>query len=84
MRLEIDPELNEMLDKIKEERWGISGRGHTGTVRFLANYYRDTEPIAKQLKTFIDGLAVEIRRSFVEGLREVLADFLSDNIGGPR
>lgn len=53
MRIEIDPKLGKQLDAIKEEEYSIYGRGHSETVRFLANYYRKHKPIQQLVEDLI-------------------------------
>lgn len=52
LRIEVDPELAKVLDEIKQKEYAIYGRGHTETVRFLANYYQNHKPLEKLLSEF--------------------------------
>lgn len=63
MRIEIDKDLAQLLDQIKNAESSIYGRGHVETVRFLANYYLTHKPlgeletdIKKQIRDFFGNL----------------------------
>lgn len=67
MRIEIDTELANALDKIKQAESTIYGRGHSETVRFLANYYHTHKPLQALLEDINDSLA-----AFLENLHQVI------------
>ena len=49
MRIEIDKDLGQLLDQIKDAEPSIYGRGHVETVRFLATYYTRHKPLEELL-----------------------------------
>ena len=64
MRIDIDEDLEKILDEIKHEKW-IHGRGHTETVRYLAQKFREYE----SLEALIDKKLSKIQLVLEEGIR---------------
>ena len=44
LRIEIDEQLEKQLNEIKKTKW-ISGKGHTETVRYMAQRFQEYESL---------------------------------------
>jgi hypothetical protein len=85
MRLEVDEGLAKLLDGIKKKDPSIYGRGHAGTVRFLANYYihhkpleQLTEDLARNYNNLLENLALNIEASLERVLPKTFAQTLTN------
>ena len=77
MRIEIDEDLEKVLDEIRSREWRISGRGHSDTVRFLAQFYMQHKAIEEILDERLKEIPNIIQRSFLESIRVALVNLLS-------
>lgn len=71
MRIDIDQELEKELDAIKMEKW-ISGKGHTETVRFLAQHYKEHGAIEKLIDRKLSDIQNTIEKSILGSFRKIL------------
>lgn len=72
MRIDIDTKLEEILDEIKGSNWEITGRGHTETIRFLADFYRSHKSIDALIETHMSKIPDHIEKAFQKSLRKVI------------
>ena len=77
MRIDIDEKLEEILDEIKSSNWNITGRGHTETIRFLADFYRSNKSIDELIETHMRKIPDHIQKAFQKSLREVILNIFS-------
>lgn len=77
MRIEIDEETEKVLDKIRRNVWCITGKGHSDTVRFLANHYEVSGTITAQTEKALDKISTTIKEAFKEALKEVFTNILT-------
>ena len=77
MRIDIDAKLEEILDEIKSSNWNITGRGHTETIRFLADFYRSNKSIDELIETHMKKIPDHIREAFQKCLRDVIVNIFS-------
>lgn len=95
MRIEIDEELLKLLDEIKRLEPTIYGRGHSETVRYLANYYRVHEPVEAlidDLKRLFQNyvelidkkIEASIERAFLKAMQHVVTNIFSADENPPQ
>jgi orotidine-5'-phosphate decarboxylase len=75
MRIDIDQELEKELDAIKMEKW-ISGKGHTETVRFLAQHYKEHDSIERLVDQKLSDIQSTIEKSIMGAFRKILNNLL--------
>ena len=76
MRIEIDEDLERILDEIRRREWRISGRGHSDTVRFLAQYYLQHKAVEEILDEQLKEIPKVIQQSFLECVRTAITNLL--------
>jgi len=88
LRIEINDDLGELLDVIKDKEKTIYGRGHAETVRFLANYYQTHKPVQllfegvlSKIQCVLDEtesrIPAAIERSFRKTLAQAITNLLT-------
>jgi hypothetical protein len=75
LRIEIDEQLEKMLDEIKRKKW-ITGKGHTETVRFLAQRYQEFESISHLINQKFSDLDERIQNSILAAFKTVITNIL--------
>lgn len=77
MRIEIDDDLGKLLDKIRSENsWQCTGKGHSGTVRFLARYYRENKDVVAVCEAAFGKIGDVLKACFNDALRETVLSVL--------
>lgn len=79
MRIEIDDELEKKLDAIRKNNFRIGGKGHSDTVRFLANFYQEHGSLEQLLQTHLEQIQAIIKAAVRETLRDVVLNLLSES-----
>ena len=77
MRIEIDEDLERILDEIRRREWRISGRGHSDTVRFLAQFYQQHRAIEEILDERLREIPRMIQRCFLDSIRTAITNLLN-------
>lgn len=75
MRIDVDQDLEKELDKIKQQRW-ISGKGHTETVRYLVNHYKQYGSIENLVEQKLSEIQGIIESSILGAFRKILNNLL--------
>ena len=75
-RIEIDKDTLHVLDEIKKEKWDLAGRGHSDTVRFLAQYYRQHGAIEKIIDERLKEIPGIVGGSFKSALATAVCNLL--------
>lgn len=75
MRIDIDSELENVLEGIKQKNW-ISGKGHTETVRFLANHYKEYGSIEKLIEQKLSHIEETLEKGIINAFRKILNNIL--------
>lgn len=75
MRIDIDQDLEKQLDEIKRKQW-ISGKGHTETVRFLANHYNEHSSIEKLIDQKLSNIQESLEKGIINAFRKILNNIL--------
>ena len=75
MRIEIDEQLEKMLNEIKRKKW-LSGKGHTETVRYLAQRYREFESIRALLDQKLSDMNDQIEKGILAAFKTVIMNIL--------
>jgi len=76
MRIEIDEDLERILDEIRRREWRISGRGHSDTVRFLAQFYQQHKAIEEILDERLREIPRMIQHCFLDSIRTAIMNLL--------
>jgi hypothetical protein len=76
MRIEIDEDLERILDEIRRREWRISGRGHSDTVRFLAQFYQQHRAVEEILDERLRAIPNMIQRCFLDSIRIAVTNLL--------
>ena len=64
-----------MLDQIKRERW-ITGKGHTETVRYLAQYHQEYQSIKELIEKKFSGIEEKLEKGILAAFRTVIINML--------
>lgn len=64
-----------MLDEIKRKKW-ITGKGHTETMRYLAQRYQEYENISHLLNEKLNDLNERIEKGILAALTTVITNIL--------
>ena len=75
MRIEIDEQLEKMLDQIKKERW-ITGKGHTETVRYLAQYHQEFQSIKELIEQKFRDIEHKLEKGVLAAFRTVINNII--------
>jgi hypothetical protein len=75
VRIDIDQDLEKELDEVKRKQW-ISGKGHTETVRFLANHYKDYSSIEKLIDQKLSSIEKSLEKGIINAFRTILNNLL--------
>ena len=75
MRIEIDEQLEQMLDKIKKDRW-ITGKGHTETVRYLAQYHEEFDSIKEMIERKFSDIERKLEKGILAAFRTVIMNII--------
>lgn len=75
LRIEIDEQLEKMLDQIKLKRW-ITGKGHTETVRYLAQYHQEYESIKTLIEQKLSDVEKKLEKGILAAFKTVLMNIL--------
>jgi len=75
LRIEIDEQLEKMLDKIKRERW-IRGKGHTETVRYLAQHHEEFESIRELIDQKFRNMERILEKGILAAAKSILNNIL--------
>lgn len=75
MRIEITKETEKRLNKIRSENY-IFGKGHTGTVRFLVDYYEKHGELVNVLEKHLEAVPQLIEEGFRNALRNAVLNIL--------
>lgn len=84
-RIKIDPDLEKKLKEVKALEWEIrASRGYSETIRFLADYYLESQSLRKILTEHMEGLQKRIDESIkdlpasvMRGLIHLTTNFLN-------
>lgn len=76
MRIEIDPKIEEALNRIKAEHY-IFGKGHSDTVRYLVESYERHKAVDAVLKEELGKIPEAIETGLLRALRTVMANLLT-------
>ena len=71
LRIEIDEQLEKMLDEIKRKRW-ITGKGHTETVRYLAQYHQQYQSIKELIDKKLSDIDKKLEKRILAAFRTVI------------
>jgi hypothetical protein len=75
MRIEVDKSLEQLLDEVKAKEPSVYGRGHVETVRFIANYYVQHQPLEElrnNIKTEIGAFLSDLEDNIEKGIERAL------------
>ena len=64
-----------MLDKIKRKRW-IRGKGHTETVRYLAQYHQQHQSIKELIDQKFSDIEKKLEKGILAAFKTVLMNIL--------
>ena len=77
MRIEIiDRALIRALDEIRKKEWRVQGRGHSDTVRFLADYYLKHKSVEEILDERLSEISNMMEEGALNAFRTVLTNLL--------
>ncbi|UCD07914.1 MAG: hypothetical protein JSW41_03045, partial [Candidatus Aenigmatarchaeota archaeon] len=75
-RIEVDTETLKILDDIKRQDWSLQGRGHSDTIRKLAQFKQDHESIEKMVDQKMAEIPGIIAVSFKSALATAVCNLL--------
>lgn len=64
-----------MLDEIKSERW-ITGKGHTETVRYLAQYHQEYQSMKEMIDRKFKDIEKKLEQGILAAFKTVLMNIL--------
>lgn len=77
MRIEVDEETEQVLDRIRRQEYSIYGKGHSGTVKFLAKFYEEHKSLETLLEKHLGEIPAVIQREFLNAMRGAVTNILS-------
>lgn len=83
MRIEVNDEIKEELDRIKAENY-IFGKGHSDTIAFLIQYYNSHKKIEEMIKDHLSEIPTIIEKSFLNALKTAVINLLKPREGDPQ
>jgi len=75
MRIDIDEQLEKQLDEIKKTKW-ISGKGHTETVRYMAQRFQEYESLEALINRRLLHLDETIQSSIMVAFKKIINNLL--------
>ena len=78
MRIEVDKQTEDMLNKIREGNWSIGGKGHTDTIRFLAQFHQEHQSIETLLNTELKLIEGKVETAVRQVFRSVVLNLLQE------
>jgi len=77
LRIEIDDEMEKVLDRIRRQQYSIYGKGHSGTVKFLARFYEEHTSLEALLEKYLGQIPEVIRKEFLNSLRNAVTNIFA-------
>ena len=83
MRIEINPKIEEALDRVKAEHH-IYGKGHTDTVSYLVEFYERHAAVDVVLKRELGRIPEAIETGCLHAMRTVVLNLLTEKDVTPK
>ena len=74
MRIEVPRETEAVLDEIREKERSIQGKGHSSTIRFLAQFYQDHETLEKAVEKQLAKIPEIVEEAINDTIRRVITN----------